>query len=170
MGSTSFKGALGIGVRDDRAGSDFFAGGEDDSGRDAVFHANFCDGRVGANFRARLLRGCGHGGGDALRLLRQGIDEVPAGVGSAAARMRRASALPADHGPRKCTEDSAGGDGGAKRFGVEKFGDQVRDCHRSPAQNAVEIFLAEITDGATGLQHSPEIAAGGVVDVGRRKA
>src|SRR6267143_487309 len=69
---------------------------------------------------------------------------------------------------QKGSEQAASSHDGAKEFGLEIFSREIGDRHRSPTQQAVHIFLAEIADGAPGLQHAPEITAAGVVNVGPR--
>ena len=158
--------ALGIGVRDDGFGGNFFAGREHDAAGDAVLHANFDDFRAAANLRSGLLRGCGHGlrdrahaaGGEPGRACGMRVAGGANEQHQAAARRPRA---------QECSEDSARGDGGAQQFGLEIFRHQIGDRHRSPAQQAVHISLAEFADGASGLEHAPQIAGAGIVDVGR---
>ena len=72
-------------------------------------------------------------------------------------------------GPRaeSGAEDSAGGDGGAEEFGVEKFGDEIGDGHRAPAQKIEDAFFAEAADVAAGLEEIPEIFGRRRVDRGR---
>ena len=67
----------------------------------------------------------------------------------------------------KCAEDAASRDHGAQQFGLAILRGQVGNGHWSPAQQAVHVLLAEIANGAPGLQHAPEIAATGMIDVGR---
>ena len=54
-------------------------------------------------------------------------------------------------GPRAhcCAVNSAGGDGGTQKFGLEKFGCQIGYGHGAPAQQAHHVFFAEAADVAT---------------------
>ncbi len=72
-------------------------------------------------------------------------------------------------GPRaeSGAEDSAGGDSGAEEFGVEKFGDEIRDGHRAPTQKIEDAVFAEAADVATGLEEIPEIFGRRRIDRGR---
>ncbi len=54
-----------------------------------------------------------------------------------------------------------------KQFSLKVFGDNIGHGRRSPAQQAIHIFLAQIANRASGLQHSPEIASAGAVDIRR---
>ena len=84
--------------------------------------------------------------------------EEPAGCSSPARANQQHQA--AAGGPRseECSENSARGDGGAQQFGLEIFRDQIGDRHRSPAQQAVHVFLAQFAEGAAGVEHAPQIA------------
>jgi hypothetical protein len=77
----------------------------------------------------------------------------------------------ASRGPRseRRAVNSAGGDGGAKKLGFEKFGGEVGDGHRAPAQEPHHVFLAEAADIAAELQKFPKLVGGGIIDVGRRE-
>src|SRR5579885_1225386 len=72
-------------------------------------------------------------------------------------------------GPRAevCSEDSASGDDGAEKFGLEIFRGEVGYGHGPPAEETEHVFFAELADGASGLEHAPEIAATGIIEVGR---
>src|SRR5579859_3659313 len=65
-----------------------------------------------------------------------------------------------------CAKDSTSGNHGAEQFGLKKLGYQVGDGHRSPAQDAVHIFLAQLAQAAPGFEHAPEIGTARTVDVG----
>src|SRR5580704_1266452 len=82
--------------------------------------------------------------------------------GSANQQLKCAACGP---GAEKRSENSAGGYYRAQQLSFEIFRDQIGNCHRSPAQDAVHIALTEIAQGASGFEHAPEIAAAGVVDV-----
>ncbi len=96
-----------------------------------------------------------------------GIDAEPTGCGSAAARSKKDGG--AAGGPRaeSGAEDSARGDGGAEEFGVEKFGDEIGDGHRSPTQKIEHAFFAEAADVTAGLEEIPEIFGRRRIDRGR---
>src|SRR5580698_11494332 len=72
-------------------------------------------------------------------------------------------------GPRAKSgaEDSARGDGGAEEFGVEKFGDEIGDGHRAPAQKIEDALFAETANVAPGLEEIPEIFGRRRIDRGR---
>src|SRR6266852_1412452 len=71
--------------------------------------------------------------------------------------------------PHGSSKDSTSGDGGAQKFSLKEFCYQVGHRHRAPAQQPVHVFLAELAQSASGLEHGPEIAAAGIVNVRRRK-
>jgi hypothetical protein len=64
-------------------------------------------------------------------------------------------------------EDSASGDGGAEKFGLEKFGDEIGNGHRAPAQKIEDAFFAEAADVAAGLEEIPKIFGRRRIDRGR---
>src|SRR5262249_43227762 len=69
----------------------------------------------------------------------------------------------------KSSEDAASRDHRAKQFSFEKFRYEIGHRHGSPAQQPVHILLAELPHGTPGLQHAPEIAFAGIIDIWRRK-
>ena len=46
----------------------------------------------------------------------------------------------------------------AQQFGLEIFRYQVRDRHWSPTQQTIHISAAHFADGASSVEHAPEIA------------
>src|SRR5271157_2257654 len=71
-------------------------------------------------------------------------------------------------GAEKGSENSASCDDRAQQFGFEIFRYEIGYGHRSPAQNSVHILLAEVAQGAAGLEYAPKIAAAWVIDIGWR--
>src|SRR5437660_1662524 len=66
---------------------------------------------------------------------------------------------------KKRSEDSAGGNYSAQQFGLEELRHQVGHRHWSPAQHAVKILLAQFSQRASGLQHAPQVALAGIVNI-----
>ena len=149
--------ALGIGIRDDGFGGNLFASREHDAAGDAVLHANFDDFRAAAYLSSGLLRGSGHGLGDRAHAA-GGEPGSARGMFVAGGANQQHQAAARRPRSEKCPEDSAGGDGGAQQFGLEIFRHQIGDRHRSPAQQAVHIAPAQFADGASGVEHAPQIA------------
>ncbi len=162
------EGALGIGVGNDGSGENLFTRREHNASGDAVFHPNLGDVGSGANFSARLFRRGSHCESD-------GADATSGELSTSGGRWigggtqhqhERAAGRPRAEGG---SEDAAGGDGGAQGFGVEELGDQIGNSHRSPAQDAIQILLAEISNGPARPEHAPKIATAGTVDIRRRE-
>src|SRR6266446_8399727 len=87
---------------------------------------------------------------------------------------RRHTRLQGDWSSDVCSSDlgaeySARGDGGAKEFGVEKFGDEIGDSHGPPADEIEHTFLAEAANAAAGLQKIPQVFWRRRID-GRRRS
>ena len=78
---------------------------------------------------------------------------------------QRASCRPR---PQKCPEHAASRNHRAQQLCFKIFRRQIRHCHRPPAQQAKHVSLSQFADRAPGLQHAPQIAAAGMVDVRRR--
>ena len=160
------EGALGVDAGDDGFGGDFFAVGEDEAGDGAVFDANVLDFGLRANFRAGLARGVGERARERA--------ESSARKCSGADGMRIGSGAQKKHGGAACrprtergAENAASGDDGAEQFGFEKFGDEIGDGHRAPAEQVEDAVLAEAADVATGLEEIPEIFRRWRIDRGR---
>ena len=133
----------------------FFAVEEHDAGRRSVFHADLRDFCVAVRISApACLRGCCHrlrdrpdaAGGEELPASRVRIRSCPN------QQDQRASRRPWS---QKRSENSARRDRRAQQIGFKILGDQVGDRHRPPAQQVVDIFLAEFADRAASLAACP---------------
>jgi hypothetical protein len=54
-------------------------------------------------------------------------------------------------GAERGAKNAASGNDGAKKFGFEKFGDEVRHSHRTPAEKIENAGFSEAANAATGL-------------------
>ena len=64
-------------------------------------------------------------------------------------------------------EDAPGGYHGSNQFRFEKFGNEIRDGHGSPAQKIENAGLAEAAHVSSGLEKVPEIFGRRLVDCWR---
>ena len=126
------------------------------------------DFRAGANFRAGFFRGSGHRGGERAHAAAR-VSGVPhrirVGCGAQQQKSRGAGGPRAERG----AENSARGDDGAEQIRFEKFGDEIRDGHGSPADQAHHFFFAEAADFAADFQKLPEVFLRGLFDHRRRE-
>ncbi len=160
--------AFGIGVRDHCLGGNFFPGREHDACGDAILNANFNDLCCATNLCSRLPSGCSHSLRDRPCASSGKLHLADWSWVRSCAQQQNQGAT---GGPwsQESSEDAARCDCRPQRLGIKELGDEIGSGHRSPAQDAVHIFLAEVSYSAAGLQHSPEITATGVVDIWRRK-
>ena len=71
--------------------------------------------------------------------------------------------------PERRAGNSARGNRGTQKFRLEKFGREIGNGHRPPADNPHHVFLAEVAKLAAELQIFPKIVGGRLVDVRRRQ-
>jgi hypothetical protein len=159
--------ALGIRAGDDGFGGDFFAGRERYASDSAVFDENARDFGVGANFSAGFARGCGESIGESSRTtFRLHVAAIRESTCAATKEKKRSSA----GGPRASggAENSASGGRGAEEFRLKKFGDEIGDGHRSPADKALHVFLVEAAECFSSPEEIPDVTRGGLINVRRR--
>ena len=127
------KSALGIDARDDGLDGDFLAIGENKSGDGAIFYANVLDLGIGADFRAGFAGGVG----ESVRERAESSARKCSGAGGiridsgAEKKDRRGTGRPR---PERGSENAASGDDGAEQFCFKKFGHEIRNGHRAPAE------------------------------------
>ena len=161
------KGAFGIDAGDDGFDSDFFAIGENDAGDGAVFDENVADFGIGADFSAGLFRGFGESA-------REGTESAARKRGRAygmdigGGAQKKDGGLSGRPGTKRGAKNAARGDDGAKEFGFEKFSDEIRDGHGTPAEQIEDAGLSKASNAAAGLEKAPEIFGSRLVDRGRR--
>ncbi len=161
------KSALGIYTRDDGFDGDFLAIGENQSGDGAVFYANVLDFGIGANFCAGFTGGVGESVGErAESSARKCSGTGWIGIDSGAEKKDRGGT--GRPRPERGAENSASGDDGAEQFSFKKFGHEIRDGHRAPAEQVENAALAKAANVAASLEEMPEIFGRRRVDGGRR--
>jgi hypothetical protein len=161
------QGALGVGVRDDGARRDLLAAREHDARRGAVLRLDARDLGIRADLRAERL------GGRGQRLRERAHPALrnrggTRGVGVARRLEEDAQAGP--RGPRagEAAVDAARRDRGPEELVLEELGDEVRDRHRSPAEEAKRIAAGQCPEAAPDAEHLPHLAERWVVDRRRR--
>src|SRR5580704_4189334 len=163
------KSAAGIGARDHSFCGDFLAAGEDHADGRAIFHENLLYVRAGADFRSGLFRGgCERSGerahsADWTRRTARG------------GRIHRGAKEQESRGaggpwPHRSAKNSARCDDAAQEVRFEKFGCEIRDSHRAPANQAHHVAFAETANLASYFEELPEIFARRLFDDRRREA
>src|SRR5882762_10308379 len=161
------KGALGIDAGHDGFDGDFFAIGENDAGDGAVFEEDVLDFGIGADFSACLF--CRFG-----KCAREGAESAARkrgranGMGVGRRAQQKNGGRTSGPGTKRGAKDAARSDDGAKEFGFEKFGDEIRDGHGTPAKKIEDAGFSKAANAAAGLQEIPEICGSRLVDRGRR--
>src|SRR5437660_3378469 len=161
------EGALGIQAGGDSVDGNLFAIGEHDARNRAVFDANVLDFRIGANFRAGLLRRFGKSAREVAEpATRKRSGSYGMGVGSSAKKKdSRGTRRP---GAESRAENATGSNDGADELGFEEFGDEIRDGHGGPAKKIEDSLLSQHANVAAGLEQCPEVLGSGFVDRGGR--
>src|SRR5258707_7013294 len=160
------EGALRIDTGNNGFAGDLFAVCEDDTGNGAILGGDVSYFGVGANLDAGFLGGFAEGAREfAKPAARECRRANRMRIRGGAEQQERGGAR--GPGAEVCAEDSAGGNRGAQKFGVEEFGDEIGHGHRAPAQEIEDASLAEAANGAAGRQRIPEIFRRRVID-GRR--
>ena len=139
-----------------------------DAGDFSVFDQNLGDFGAGANFGAGFFRGSGHGGGERAHASAR-VGGVPYRIrigGGAEQQEERGAGGP---GAESGAENSASGDDGAEQIGFEKFSDEIRGGHGTPADQAHHFFFAEAADFAADLQKLPDVFLRWLFDDRRRE-
>ena len=159
--------AFRIGIGDDRLGAESLRPSRAARRRRAILYANLNDFRAGADFRSGCLRRRGHGLRDRSHAPAANYAE-PAGCGSPAARISSTSALPADHGPRNVPKMPRAAIT-ARSSSVSKYSEARSATAIGPQRSSRNMsFLPSLRMARPVLQHAPQIAAAGIVNIGRR--
>ena len=156
-----------IGIGNNGAGLQLVPIGQYDAGRHPIFDLDTDDFTRGANLGTGF-RGC----------RRHGCGERPRASHNVGCRSGRIAICgrPQQIGrSRTCrprseegAKDALRGDGTAQQLRLEPFGGEVGDCHRSPAQQSIEVFLAQAAKFTASLQQLPQIPGRRIVEVRRR--
>ena len=160
--------ALGIGVGDNRARINLVAVAQHDSAGDAVFHLDLRDFDRGANLDAGGLHRDRHRGGERAGAAHH-VSSAACGIAVGGGTQQQAwRSIPRTTVRETCRRFPVQRSVARSSSCLEPFGDQIGDGHGPPAQEAIEVLLAEAANLAAGLQQFPDVARRRIVDVGRR--
>jgi len=139
---------------------DFLAASENDAGDGAVFDANVLDFGIGADFSAGLFRGFGESAREGAESAARKCGRAY-GMGIGGGAQKKDGGRSGGPGAKRGTKYAARGDDGAKEFGFEKFGDEIRDGHGTPAEQIEDAVLSNpsLKEFMEAEGTEPEIAA-----------